>query len=229
MIDITFDVRSDCPGKDPDSHSLTLRNYHRLLWSKQLPNGKYLNLNEHLDNTTDAGHYEFSSDSIVHTLSMWKRMQPIVNQLSTNELEHFRYLASTVGATTIFPRNRINGKNTINGERGFNRKINDRIDLTLECIRRYYLGQNSPLFECFKRYSDFFDLFVDFKGYVDFFLFQDLVSEDYSEIIYLHPFTDFSVNSYPKTLEEYLNYKNNTISFVGKRNNRIKKWCDENL
>ena len=81
----------------------------------------------------------------------------------------------------------------------------------------------------FKRYSDFFDLFADFKGYVDFFLLQDLVSDDYSEIKYLHPFTEFATNSYPKTLDEYINYKNNTISFVTKRNLRIKNWCDNNL
>ncbi len=41
-IDITFDFRSDTPGypkKDPDSHSPTLRKYHKLLWSKPLPDG----------------------------------------------------------------------------------------------------------------------------------------------------------------------------------------------
>ena len=229
MIDITFDVRSDAKNKDPDSHSATLRSYHRALWSKTLPNGKYLLLDEKLDNNTEAGHFEFSSDSIVHTLSMWKRMQQIISEMPMAEIEHFRYLASTVGATTIYPRNRINGKNTINGEKGFNRKINDRIDLTLECIRRYYLGLESPLYECFKRYSAFFDLFVDFKGYVDFFLFNDLVSEDYSEIYYLHPFDNFSSNSYPKSLSEYLEYKRNTIEFVTKRNLRIKAWADNNI
>jgi hypothetical protein len=59
---------------------------------------------------------------------------------------------------------------TINQYRGFNRKINDRIDLTLECIRLYYEGKVSPLYETFFVYDDFFKLFVDFKGYVDFFL-----------------------------------------------------------
>ena len=38
-IDTAFDFRTDANGKDPDSHSLTLRRYHRLLWSKPLPNG----------------------------------------------------------------------------------------------------------------------------------------------------------------------------------------------
>ena len=39
-IDINFDVYSDTPeGKDPDSFSPTLRKYHKILWSKSLPNG----------------------------------------------------------------------------------------------------------------------------------------------------------------------------------------------
>jgi hypothetical protein len=45
MIDIEFNVFSDTPnGKDPDSFSPTLRNYHQELWSKRLPNGTYFDL-----------------------------------------------------------------------------------------------------------------------------------------------------------------------------------------
>ena len=48
-IDITFDVYSDTPkGKDPDSYSPTLRMYHKLLWSKPLPNGVKFELNDNL-------------------------------------------------------------------------------------------------------------------------------------------------------------------------------------
>ena len=37
-IDVTFDFRRDTPkGKDPDTHSNMLRRYHKLLWSKRLP------------------------------------------------------------------------------------------------------------------------------------------------------------------------------------------------
>jgi hypothetical protein len=45
VIDTSFDFRSDTPpGKDPDSHSPTLRGYHRLLWSKALPGGRRFDL-----------------------------------------------------------------------------------------------------------------------------------------------------------------------------------------
>ena len=39
LIDTSFDFRVDARGKDPDSHSPTLRKYHRRLWSRPLPGG----------------------------------------------------------------------------------------------------------------------------------------------------------------------------------------------
>lgn len=46
MIDITFDFRMDAGGRDPDTYSPTLRRYHRLLWSRQLPNGLLFELRD---------------------------------------------------------------------------------------------------------------------------------------------------------------------------------------
>ncbi len=55
----------------------------------------------------------------------------------------------------VWPSNRISGASTINGAKGMNYFIADRLDLTIECIRRYYLGETSPLYETLKRYDDF--------------------------------------------------------------------------
>ena len=74
----------------------------------------------------------------------------------------------------IFPKH----PSSMNQNKGTNRKISDRWDLTLECIRRYYNGEESPLYKTINRDKEFYDLFVDFKGYVDFFFLQDCVSED---------------------------------------------------
>ena len=41
-------------------------------------------------------------------------------------------------------------------------QIADPFDLTLECIRRHYLGETSPLAETLRRYEQFFALFEDF-------------------------------------------------------------------
>lgn len=49
MIDVTFDVRTDSGGKDPDEYSGTLRKYHKILWSNRLPNGKRFDLDDFID------------------------------------------------------------------------------------------------------------------------------------------------------------------------------------
>jgi hypothetical protein len=46
-------------------------------------------------------------------------------------------ISYTIGGMMVFPGNAIDGKWTINQARGCLRKISDRFDLTLECIRRY--------------------------------------------------------------------------------------------
>jgi hypothetical protein len=43
-------------------------------------------------------------------------------------------------------------------------RIADRMDLTLECIRRHYAGEpGSPLSDVTTNYADFFKLFGTFK------------------------------------------------------------------
>jgi hypothetical protein len=227
MIDITFDFRSDTPsGKDPDAYSSTLRRYHKLLWSKPLPNGKVFALSDskegaYLHHLSELGEFSLSSDSVIPSFGSWKSMEHIISQLNAGELEEFRSKNYTMGGMMIFPANRIDGKSTINGARGFNSLIKDRMDLTLECIRRHYLNQESPLTDVLERYQDFFALFETFKGYVEFFLLQDLVTEDFSAIKFFMRFKDFKTSSVPKTLNEYLDYKDLSIDFVRKRNERI--------
>ena len=121
----------------------------------------------------------------------------------------------------VFPGNRVDGKPTINAARGFNRKISDRMDLTLECVRRYYRHEDSPLAPALGRYAGFFALFEDFQGYVDFFLLQDLVSSDYEAVRFFMPFTDFSPPAIPRDLDAYLEFRRLSIKFTEARNRRI--------
>jgi len=227
FIDITFDFRSDTPlGKDPDALSPTLRSYHKFLWSKPLPNGVLFELddtksNVYLYHQSEIGEFFLSSDSAIHTFSRWASMAHIINQLKQGEAEEFRRVGYSMGGMIIFPANRIEGKNTINVARGFHPLIKDRIDLTVECIRRYYKNEKSPLSEVLTRYADFFAIFGDFKGYVEFFLLQDLVTEDFSSIKFFITFEDFKTPVVPKTLDAYLSYKHLTIKFTNERNQRI--------
>ena len=226
-IDINFNFYSDTPkGKDPDSYSSTLRNYHRILWSRELPNGSLFKLDEtismRLHHKSELGEFVLSSDSIAHTYSNIKSTTDIVKKIDVEELEKFVSLCSTIGGYIIFPSERINNQMTINGARGVNKKIRDRFDLTLECIRKYYKNEDSPLNETFERYKQFFNLFESFKGYVDFFLLQDLVTSDYLSIKYFVPFESFEDYPLPNDIEEYKQYMYNLSNFVSSRSQRMK-------
>ena len=49
IIDTAFDFRSDANGRDPDIRSPMLKAYQRILYSKPLPNGEVMQLDENLN------------------------------------------------------------------------------------------------------------------------------------------------------------------------------------
>jgi hypothetical protein len=223
MIDtIDFNFRVEAKGRDPDAYSPSLKKCHQLLWSKPLPRGKVFKLDGNLRHSSELGDFSLSGDSIISTFITYKRTEHIIKQLSDEEKDYFWHLADTIGGFIVFPSNRVYNQ-TINMARGFRKEISDRFDLTLECIRRYYLNEQSPLYDVIFGYRSFFELFDDFKGYVDFFLLQNLVFPDYSSIKFFLPFNDFTSSPIPQTLEDYLVYRNNTIQFIKDRNNMIRK------
>ena len=228
-IDTTFNFYSDSGGKDPDSHSPTLKKYHKLLWSKALPNGEIFTLtdtdsNSYLTYISAQEKISLSSDSISNSYRDKKALSSIVQDLS-KEVEEFRNLGSTIGGYILFPNKKIDGKMTINGARGFNQKIADRFDLTLECIRLHYLGMSNPLQDVLSQNTAFFKLFESFAGYVDFFLLQDLVDVNYESIYFFTPIKKmFESSPLPANKEEYLQYMKSSTSFTAKRNERIKAW-----
>lgn len=230
-IDTSFDMRSDTPnGKDPDSHSPTLRKYHRALWSKPLPGGALFDLSAskpgvYLHHTSELGEFRLSSDTVIRTFKRVRRASGVISQIPVEEQEAFSRLGYSIGGMMIFPGNRIKGKWTINQTRGMTRSIDDRFDLTLECIRRHYAGLASPLSDVLARYSRFFDLFVDFRGYVDYFLLQDLVTPEYGAVLFFSDFDDFATAALPATLAEYEAYRTLTIKFVKARNARIEAYA----
>lgn len=225
-IDTSFDVRSDAFGRDPDAHSATLRRYHQMLWSKVLPGGTVFDLDmttpgAYLHHRSALGEFFLSSDSFIPTFTSWIALKPITSQLSEEANEAFRAIGYTIGGMIVWPANRVDRMMTINGARGFNRKIADRMDLTLECVRRHYLGQASPLGDVLARHSDFFVLFQNFLGYVDFFLLQDLVNDDLATVKFFLPFDNFATPSVPRDIATYMEYRSRSIEFVAARNLRI--------
>jgi hypothetical protein len=228
VIDITFDFRSDTPpGTDPDARSPTLRRYHQLLWSKPLPNGAPFELDvttpyAYLHHLSELGEFFLTSDTVIPTFTRWRILKHITEQIPEVENEAFRTLGYTIGGMMVFPGNQVDRRPTINGARGMHPQIRDRFDLTLECIRRHYLGEpDNPLGDTLARYADFFGLFGDFAGYVDFFHLQDLVNEVSSAVKFFMPFGDFGEWVLPATLDAYRGYRRRAMEFIESRNRRI--------
>lgn len=233
VIDTAFDFRTDTPpNRDPDACSPTLHRYHRVLWSKPLPSGVRFDLNAlsqcRLRHVSDLGEFVLSSDTVIPTWENWAKASSVIAQLSEDEKKVFGTIRYTIGGMMMFPSKKIDGGQTINAERGINAKIGDRMDLTLECIRRYYLGETSHperavqrFGQTLQRYAAFFGLFEDFKGYVDFFLLQDMVTSDYSEVKFALPFDDFASSPLPSDTNAYREYRRSSIEFIAARNRRI--------
>lgn len=227
IIDTKFNVYSDAQGGDPDSTSPTLRLYHKTLWSKPLPNGKTFALTEnkngvYLYHNSELGEYFLGSDAITHSYKNHKRKHWITTQIQ-NEVDELFETGSTIGAYTLFPNNRVDGKHTINQARGVNGLIDDRFDLTLECIRLFYLEQENPLYDTLLRYKNFFGLFESFTNYVKFFLLEDLVDENQKVKFYLL-FDDFKTKPTFSSVDEYLVYKEGVMNFIQSRNRRIEDY-----
>lgn len=229
-IDIKYDVRNDSNGLDPDRYSKILKSYHKELWSKTLPNNHQMILTDDkyiyyllYEEECSSKRFFLSSDIISTTYINWNNhddLMDIISHFQEKELETFNYLAHTIGSFVLFPHNRIDNKKTINQERGTNERILDRFDLTLDCIRLFYENPNNetPLKDVLNRYKDFFDLFMNFKNYCQFFYLDDLTINDYKEIkFFLPPDSD----PLPKNVDEYKTFMTNCITFINSRNIRI--------
>lgn len=235
-FDETFDFASDTPeGKDPDERSAKLRKYHQILWSKPLWSGRALSVvapprrrDGYLIGTDgDGGQWWFGSDAITNSYTRWLRPRDLVEaKAALTVQQRRRYLnpSYTVGSTMIWPV-RSADRPTINQARGTRAKIADRMDLTLECVRRHYDGQGkSPLSDVLLAYGDFFDLFDGFSEFVEFFHLQDLVVPTGDQIAFFLPFTDFEDSATPRDVEEFVEYSESRIDFIARRQQRIAAW-----
>ena len=226
--------------EDPDTYSDTLRRYHKTLWSKPLPNGAAFDLEDYrstppyyLRHQSELGEFVLASDTVVPSFWKEKHIADVIKVLPPSEVGAFHTLGYTIGAMMVWPGNQVNRRMTINAARGCHPRIKDRFDLTVECIRRYYddrsrrMNPYNPLGEVLHRYEDFFDLFGDFRGFVDFFLLQDLVADDYSAVNFHAPFgkeegeEEFKPYPFPGCIDTYRAYMQKASAFIEARNQRI--------
>ncbi len=236
-IDVSFDFTTDSPGYwdhfwenynglgrgncDPDAVSQTLRAYHQILWSKELPCGRYMELEHPKDDYLRWGDMYFGSDSI--TNSFRYGYYPLIGDVMSTpgykqRMEDFIHRTYTIGGTIIFPVHRY----SFNQARGMNAKIRDRWDWSLECIRRFYIGEDSPLAKQMKSDTEFYKLFVNFQGFVEFFYLQDCVTDDWKVRTWTEGIP-FERPAFPQSVEEYWRFIEHEIIFVEKRNKRIRE------
>ena len=106
IIDTSFDFTADTPGywdhfwennnglgggsNDPDRFSPTLRKYHQIIWSRELPCGSIMKLSEgDGSNYLTWNGFRFGSDSIIVSFRHKKNMD-LMNELKV-ELDDFRH------------------------------------------------------------------------------------------------------------------------------------------
>ena len=148
----------DCGDKDPDRHSSRLRSYHQRLWIHRplagLGGERSLVLKRQGNGLIDTGLGKdffgldkglyLSSDRAMPTWWKWRETATLRKDPALME----RILAANpvldnMGGIIMWSGWQVGGP-TMNQTRGFGAKakatIGDRLDLTLECIRRAYIG-----------------------------------------------------------------------------------------
>ncbi len=212
---------------DPDSASNTLLEFDKILYSRQLPNGERMNLEiDYSDRSLKWDNLRLSNDSIMASFR-YKNERDFIQKVADSIPNWKDFIKSyiiksyTIGGEVLFPK-RMGG---INQSRGTNKNIRDRFDLTLDCIRKYYMNEKSPLYDVLIKDKAFFDKFVDFKGYVDFFFLQDFVNEDYSKVNFL--IDEKYENVIPNTVEDYFTWMKNQENILNKRNSRINEFLSQ--
>ncbi|MBO7097062.1 MAG: hypothetical protein J6W11_00280, partial [Alphaproteobacteria bacterium] len=139
--------------------------------------------------------------------------------------------ANTIGGFILFPRHDC----SINQLRGISDKIQDRFDLTLECIRRMYEKDfstgNNPLFGISKEDKDFFKMFRTFENYAKFFCLDNSWVRD-GQVLSLtnnNPLDeyDFSKEPLPQDENEWWTFYHNIMKRLDARNEQIKKLLEE--
>lgn len=208
---------------DPDKDSKTLRLLHQVLWSKKISPKNEMILTQDLK----WRDFSFGSDTIINGF-IWpekyeKKLQEfyeVKGESFFDDMREFTLYVYTIGGFLVFPTHGQSA--SINKRRGTDPEIQDRFDSTLECIQKFYLGQENPLSDILNVDKCFFDLFgygeKGFRKYVDFFFLQDLVSKDYKTIQYFLP---KGKGVLPQNFEDYYTYRHNCIEFIKKRNERI--------
>ena len=91
-------------------------------------------------------------DAFIPAYTRYGVPKPVLEHFSAAEHDHFNAIGYTIGGLILWPATPVDRKWTINQARGCLRStIGDRMDLTLESIRRHYQDEWSPLADVLAR------------------------------------------------------------------------------
>lgn len=215
-------------GEDADRYSGLLRRAHQQLWSKRLPDGEALELGHDLaiGNPARVRGLQLSSDTIASTHNAYRRrgMDVLWAALSPEERKLYDRCFYTIGGFIVFPRR----SGSLNQRRVTDPQIEDRFDLTLECIRRFYKGltapDSNPLGSVLLADREFFALFgrgtEGFLAYVDFFYLEGLLEDGHVRWFDHQDVREWAFNGspLPQTVDAYVGYLDSVLAFVEGRN-----------
>lgn len=228
-----IDVSS--PLVDPDGDPYLISSVRELFNAREIGDGTRFDLDGQL--VHDGIRY--SCDSITASYRFHTKFKLLDDLKGDPDFEKrvrdFIWNTYTIGGETLFPVNfckddpRYTGRNTsINQGRGGHKNVEDRLDITLECIRRFYSDRNDHSYPMEYTFHlgpqvEFFDIFGDFDTFVSFFFLDDLV-EDGKVRLFIpwdgkHPF--------PKSVDEYYIFLDEQEEFVRSRNERIENYLRE--
>ena len=192
------------------------------MWSKELPDGRPFNLESrkslspYLVYQSETQRFVLGSDTIATRHR--KKLSSLFAATPSEETDAFLRRSYTICGFIVFPVS----QGSINQRRGTHPRIQDRWDLTLESIRRYYDGGVSPLTEVLESEAAFFDLFGIFEGYVAHFHLDDFLLPG-GEVRFTLPFDDFTGPTLPTGIASYREYLQQSLALFTARRDRLQR------
>jgi hypothetical protein len=243
------ETRAAYPGRDrdPDWVSVRLRDSHRLLWSKPLPDGRVLQLSalkraDYLKVVSPPEGWTVGSDNFATTHA---NALPVFSAGLDGFTDRHLCGLCSIGGYIVFPNQRAQQLPTtvnetarpwsLNQVRGMERRISDRFDLTLEAIRLSYEGillrSENPIGDVLEAYRWWFELFgkgaEGFRRFADFFFLTPMLDSGGGVTAFGRLGLAFD-HALPKDDESaYTEYIVDQLSFVADRNQLITDWPSE--
>ena len=261
---------------DPDKQSENLWDYHSVLWKKEKLKGLRKAKTEKRGKETISGYLKLDiedknsqngkimltlrSDNFEALYRNYERYNNYEKYKKKDKIDNYKKIKTAmdskkewkyvIGGSLIFPAfKKEKGRQTINQSRGINKKVADRIDITLLCIKLWYEKKEENAKNPLKASLDqpenkkFFRLFGEgeegFRNYVDFFFMNDFVNDDYEPINLFDKNRekldekifgeksekeDEKKSIYPEKEDEWNNLYENLKTCITKRSERI--WND---